>query len=76
METRISLKYFVNSCSWLRVYLIFVILAVNGVLTAPSIITTVIIARYYFFKKDVNQKGKLTPPTQLFFCVPGECFEF
>ena len=34
------------------------------------------IASYYFFKKSVNQKGKLTATTQLFLCVPGECFKF
>ena len=28
------------------------------------------------FFKNVNQKDKLTAPTLLFLCVPGECFEF
>ena len=43
-------------------HLIFVILRINDFLTTLSIIAAAIITRYYFFKKDVSQKEKLTAP--------------
>ena len=41
----------------------FVILGINDILTTLSIIVAAIIARYYFFKKDISQKEKFTAPT-------------
>ena len=41
--------------------LIFIILRINDFLTTLSIIVAGIITRYYFFKKDVSRKEKLTP---------------
>ena len=55
-------------------HLIFVILRINDFLTTLSIIVAAIITRYYFFKKDISQKEKLTAhPTHLinFMCPRG-----
>ena len=43
----------------------FAILRINDILTTLSIIVAAIITWYYFFKKDVSQKEKLTAPYPL-----------